>query len=185
MPHVSHRYKKPSTMSIQQCVPIHHPNIHCHTRNVCYIFVLTVHVLISQVKNLIIIIQTHVLWYFLCLSLSCMLFSSRKTSIYDFFFVFAWSHLCDTHKNIRKKRAFYDRDIYFWLSHKFLYSRNTKASLLLDTCTHSRDKSLWQHTPWSIQTSYIISIYVVLLWLFWDSDIQFCTPNPICILWHK
>ena len=41
---------------------------------------------------------------------------------------------------------------------KFLHTFNIETSITLATCTHSRNLSLWQHTPWVIQTSYILPI---------------------------
>ena len=67
-----------------------------------------------------------------------------------FSLLFAWSFLCDNRKTIHNKRACYDGDIYFWLPHKFLHSRNKKTRVTPATCMHYCCTSLWKHTTWSI-----------------------------------
>ena len=69
-------------------------------------------------------------------------------------------------KKIDQKKACYEKK-YFLISHNFLHSRNTKGSISPSTHMHFRYQSLWKHSPWSIQTSFIISRCVVLSWLFW------------------
>ena len=51
------------TQTWLQCVNIHHPNMYCHTGNVCWVVVIISHVLIFQTKNQIGIIPTHIVQY--------------------------------------------------------------------------------------------------------------------------
>ena len=60
--------------------------------------------------------------------------------------------LCHLQNYTPEKSLLWWRNI-FLISHKFLYSRNTKASVSPPTRTNSREWSLWQHSLWSIQTS--------------------------------
>ena len=63
VPHGHHIYQTSSDMDILKMCHINHPNMHCHTVNLCCIVVQNVHVLISRVRNQSSISQKHFLQY--------------------------------------------------------------------------------------------------------------------------
>ena len=100
-----------------QCVPIHHPNMHWHTGNVCCVLLIA-HVSIFQANIQISIIQTHALQYVFMFitSLHGVQFTedANYTKIKCIACVFVILLLCHI-QNIHKKRTCFDGYIYFWI----------------------------------------------------------------------
>ena len=88
-------------------------------------------------------------------------------------------------KTIHKERAFNSGNINFWISNKFIQTKNTKAILWFTTCMNYRDSSLQQQTSWWVFVMWILSRYVMLSWLCRSIGSQCFTLNIIWILWWK
>ena len=94
-----------------QCVHIHHPNMHFHTGNVCFVVVLISHELIFHTNNNIVIIPNaypSICFHLYHLIEMCTVHGRRSLDENTKLFVFSISGYCDTCKTIHQKIDFYD-----------------------------------------------------------------------------
>ena len=126
----------------QECLHIHHPNIHCRTGSVCYILCTFTTYWSSRpwirktpFQHISYYICFHVYHLISCRTVHARL-SLDEGKCWRFF---ARSCLYATCKTMHNKIDCNDGDIYCWFSHKFIHSINKKSSVPPATCTHFSD----------------------------------------------